>query len=104
MATNQISAGMAGGLVDAHKAISEALEEIDHLAALMSQEMNGQHRLGITLDGEPGSNMFANKTLTLSTGASNRSTVSGEVVVSHPEKLPLSSLTANILKKMIFGP
>ena len=99
VATNQISAGMAGGLVDAHKAISEALEEIDHLAALMSQEMNGQHRLGITLDGEPGSNMFANKTLTLSTGASNRSTVSGEVVVSHPEKLPLSSLTATYSKE-----
>ena len=44
------------------------LKDIDHLAALMSQEMNSQHRQGITLDGEPGGNMFANKTLTLSTG------------------------------------
>ena len=99
VATNQISAGMAGGLVDAHKAISEALEEINHLAALMSQEMNNQHRLGITLDGEPGGNMFANKTLTLSTGASNRSNVSGEVLVVEPEKLPLSSLTATYSKE-----
>ena len=80
VATNQIAAGMAGGLIDAHKAVSEALKDIDHLAALMSQEMNSQHRQGITLDGEPGGNMFANKTLTLSTGVSNRSEVTGEMV------------------------
>ena len=98
IATNQITAGMAGGLIDAHKAVSEALTEIDHLAALMSQEMNNQHRQGITLDGEPGGNMFANKTLSLSTGVANRSDVSGEVLVTNPEKLPLSSLTATYSK------
>ena len=98
VATNQIAAGMAGGLIDAHKAVSEALKDIDHLAALMSQEMNSQHRQGITLDGEPGGNMFANKTLTLSTGVSNRSEVTGEILVTDPEKLPLSSLTATYSK------
>ena len=98
VATNQIAAGMAGGLIDAHKAVSEALTDIDHLAALMSQEMNSQHRQGITLDGEPGGNMFANKTLTLSTGVSNRSEVTGEILVTDPEKLPLSSLTATYSK------
>ncbi|GIS17799.1 MAG: hypothetical protein CM15mP119_2030 [Alphaproteobacteria bacterium] len=54
VATNQISAGMAGGLINANKAVSEALKDINHLAALMSQEMNEQHRQGITLDGEAG--------------------------------------------------
>ena len=36
------------------KAIMGALKDINHLAALMSQEMNSQHRQGITLDGEAG--------------------------------------------------
>ena len=37
--------------------------------------MNEQHRQGITLDGEAGENMFSNKTMTLSTGVTNRSDV-----------------------------
>ena len=98
VATNQIAAGMAGGLMDAHKAVSAALQDIDHLAALMSQEMNSQHRQGITLDGERGSNMFSSKTMTLSTGPSNRSSVAGEVLITDPEQLPLSELTATYSK------
>ena len=40
IATNQITAGMTGGLIDANKAVMEALKDVNHLAALMSQEMN----------------------------------------------------------------
>ena len=94
VATNQISAGMAGGLIDAHKAVSAALKDIDHLAALMSQEMNRQHRQGITLDGEQGGKMFSSKSMTLTTGPSNRSDVAGEILITDPERLPLSELTA----------
>ena len=99
VATNQISAGMAGGLIDANKAIIGALKDINHLAALMSQEMNSQHRQGITLDGDAGTNMFSNKTMTLSTGISNRSEVAGELFISDPELLPLSELTATYSKE-----
>ena len=40
------------------KQLMKRLKDINHLAALMSQEMNEQHRQGITLDGEAGENMF----------------------------------------------
>ena len=99
VATNQISAGMAGGLINANKAVIEALKDINHLAALMSQEMNEQHRQGITLDGEAGENMFSNKTMTLSTGVANRSEVSGELLINDPENLPLFELTATYSKE-----
>ena len=99
IATNQISSGMAGGLIDAIKAIMGALKDINHLAALMSQEMNSQHRQGITLDGEAGANMFSSKTMTLSTGISNRSEVAGDLVITDPELLPLSELTATYSKE-----
>ena len=77
----------------------EALKDINHLAALMSQEMNEQHRQGITLDGEAGENMFSNKTMTLSTGVANRSEVSGELLINDPENLPLFELTATYSKE-----
>ena len=89
VATNQISSGMAGGLIDANKAVMEALKDINHLAALMSQEMNKQHRQGITLEGEAGTNIFSKKTMALSTGIANRSEVSGELIINDPELLPL---------------
>ena len=99
VATNQISSGMAGGLIDANKAVMEALKDINHLAALMSQEMNKQHRQGITLEGESGANMFSNKTMTLSMGIANRSEVSGEILINDPELLPLFELTATYSKE-----
>ena len=94
VATNQISAGMAGGLIKAHKAVAAALKDIDHLAALMGQEMNVQHRKGITIDGDSGGSMFSSKSLTLSMGVSNRSSVTGEIEITDPERLLLSDLTA----------
>ncbi len=99
IATNQISSGMAGGLIDANKAIMEALKDINHLAALMSKEMNAQHRQGITLDGQAGENMFSNRTMTLSTGITNRSEVTGEILITDPEVLPLYDLTATYSKE-----
>ena len=90
---------MAGGLIDANKAIMEALKDINHLAALMSKEMNAQHRQGITLDGQAGENMFSNRTMTLSTGITNRSEVTGEILITDPEVLPLYDLTATYSKE-----
>ena len=99
VATNQISAGMAGGLIDANKAVMEALKDINHLAALMTHEMNRQHRQGITLEGESGGNIFSTNSMTLSTGASNRSEVTGEIFITDPELLPLFDLTATYSKE-----
>ncbi len=99
IATNQITAGMTGGLIDANKAVMEALKDVNHLAALMSQEMNRQHSKGITLEGEAGTNMFSDKNMTLSLGITNRSEVRGELLITNPELLPLSDLTATYSKE-----
>ena len=61
--------------------------------------MNAQHRQGITLDGEAGENMFSNKTMTLSTGITNRSEVLVSYLFTDPENLPLSELTATYSKE-----
>ena len=43
-----------------------ALDDVNHLAQMMSVEMNAQHRQGITLDGEAGINMFSVSGLSVS--------------------------------------
>ena len=65
----------------------------------MSQEMNRQHLKGITLEGEAGTNMFSDKNMTLSLGITNRSEVRGELLITNPELLPLSDLTATYSKE-----
>jgi|GEM_PF-772568 len=94
VATNQISAGMISGQIDAFSLADSTLEDINHLAQLMSNEMNAQHRQGKTLEGLSGLNMFSVADLTVSTGTANRSDVDGNVTVTDPEALPLSKMTA----------
>ena len=94
VATNQISAGMISGQIDAYSLAEGTLEDINHLAQLMSNEMNAQHRQGKTLEGLSGLNMFSVADLTVSTGTANRSNVAGNVTVTDPEALPMSKLTA----------
>ena len=53
---------------------------------------------GITLEGDAGVNMFSSRNMTLSTSAANRTNVSGEILITNPEKLPLSPLTATYSK------
>ena len=93
-ATNQITSGMVAGLIDAHTTANEVLKEINQLALLMGREMNAQHRAGITLDGARGDNMFSNNGMTLSSGSANRSDVSGELVITNPEILPMKEMIA----------
>ena len=92
--TNQIQAGMTAGLIDAYNTADNALSDINHLAQMMSVEMNAQHKRGTTLDGQPGLNMFSVADLTVSTGTANRSDVAGTLMVSDPEAIPLSKMTA----------
>ncbi|MGB0208322.1 MAG: flagellar hook-associated protein FlgK [Candidatus Puniceispirillaceae bacterium] len=94
VATNQISAGIISGQIDAFGLADSTLEDINHLAQMMSNEMNAQHRQGRTLEGVSGQNMFSVADLTLSTGIANRSAVSGNATVLDPEALPMSKMTA----------
>ena len=93
-ATNQITSGMVAGLVDAYTTANEVLKDINQLALLMGREMNAQHHAGITLDGARGGNMFSNNGMTLSAGSANRSDVSGELVITNPEILPMKEMIA----------
>ncbi len=92
--TNQVTAGTIAGLIDAFNTAQNALDDVNHLAQVMSVEMNAQHRQGITLDGEAGINMFSVAGLQVNAGTANRSDVAGTVTVLDPEKLPLSKMTA----------
>ena len=93
-ATNQITSGMVAGLVDAYTTANEVLKDINQLALLMGREMNAQHHAGITLDGARGNNMFSNNGMTLNAGSANRSDVSGELVITNPEILPMKEMIA----------
>jgi len=92
--TNQVTAGMVAGLAEAFTTVNETMKDLDQLAMLMSREMNIQHRAGITLDGEAGSNMFSDNGLSLFTGPANRTDVAGEILITDPEKLPMGELVA----------
>ena len=93
-ATNQIASGMVAGLSDAYTTANEVLKDINQLALLMGREMNAQHRAGITLDGARGDNMFSSNGMALSAGSANRSDVSGELVITNPEILPMKEMIA----------
>ena len=93
-ATNQIQAGSVAGLFDAYNIVSETLGDIDHLASMMGREMNRQHKQGFALDGSAGRDMFSSQGLVLEVGRANRSEVTGEIIITDPQKLPLTPLIA----------
>jgi|TARA_E500000178_G_scaffold186062_1_gene184271 flagellar hook-associated protein FlgK len=56
--TNQITNGAMRGLIDASQTIEQTLKDLDSLAQKFVQEMNNQHKNGLTLDGLKGKDMF----------------------------------------------
>ena len=56
--TNQITNGAMRGLIDASKTIEQTIKDLDSLAQKFAQEMNDQHKKGLTLDGLKGKDMF----------------------------------------------
>ncbi len=56
--TNQVTNGAMRGLIDASKTIEQTLKDLDSLAQKFAQEMNDQHKKGLTLDGLKGKDMF----------------------------------------------
>ena len=47
--TNQVTNGAMRGLIDASKTIEQTLKDLDSLAQKFAQEMNDQHKKGLTL-------------------------------------------------------
>ena len=90
--TSQLSSGMIAGLSQAYGAIMGVIDQVDDLASEISTRLNEQHKLGVTLDGSKGSDIFS----TISVGATRSPATSGdvdiEVNVFDPNKLPNDKL------------
>ena len=56
--TNQVTNGALRGLIDASKTIEQTIKDLDDLAQKFAQEINDQHKKGLTLDGVKGKDMF----------------------------------------------
>lgn len=57
--SNQLSGGRLGGLLTARRDVLDVSRtEIDSLAASLADALNQQHRMGLTLDGNAGGNLF----------------------------------------------
>ena len=56
--TNQVTNGALRGLIDASKTVEQTIKDLNSLAQKFAQEMNDQHKKGLTLDGLKGKDMF----------------------------------------------
>ncbi len=56
--TNQVTNGSLRGLIDASKTVEQTIKDLNSLAQKFAQEMNDQHKKGLTLDGLKGKDMF----------------------------------------------
>jgi flagellar hook-associated protein 1 FlgK len=91
--TNQVQNGMLAGLIDSYSFVDEVIKDIDQLAVTVSQEMNTQHRLGLTMDGVSGGDMFTASGLSASLGSANRGDVVTEITVTDSSLLPRQDMS-----------
>ena len=92
--TSQLSSGMIAGLVDAFAMTKEIAEEVNHLATLVSTNVNKQHKLGIDLDGNTGADMFSTSGLEVSPNPANSSNLVIELNVKDVLALPQKPMEA----------
>ena len=64
------------------------MREIDYLATVLAQEMNKQHRAGLTMEGQAGGDMFSSSGFQIIPGNTNRGETVSEVSVTDPSALP----------------
>ena len=79
LSTNQVSAGILAGLINSHGKIGDVIKDLNQLALVISQEVNTQHKLGVTLDGLAGKEMFSNASISATNGVANRGNVANEM-------------------------
>ena len=70
--TNQVTKGVVAGAMDAFGFTTEIMREIDYLATVLAQEMNKQHRAGLTMEGQAGGDMFSSSGFQIIPGNTNR--------------------------------
>ncbi len=91
--TNQASGGVVRGLLMAFGSIDETLASLDKLAVQVTRDVNAQHRMGITLDGAKGGDMFAVNGISLTPNPANRGSASVEIATTNLQLLPSTELT-----------
>lgn len=72
--TQQLGSGELAGLISAYETISQTTRELDALARKVASDLNSVHTQGITLDGEPGGDLFKLDSYALTAGANNLGT------------------------------
>ena len=92
--TSQISSGMIAGLADAYKVVGAVTKQLNDLALEFATEVNKQHNLGVTIDGQNGSNMFSVATVDVVANPTNASDVDAELAITNVYALPQSKLEA----------
>ena len=90
--TSQLASGMIAGLSEAYGAIMGVIDQVDDLASEMSVRLNAQHKLGVTLDGSKGSNIFSTISVAAIRSPATSADVDAEITVLDPNKLPSGKL------------
>ena len=80
--TNQVTNGALRGLIDASKTIEQTIKDLDTLAQKFAQEINDQHRKGLTLDGLKGRDMFTSVGFTSTQNPTNMGNTTASAVAS----------------------
>ena len=80
--TNQITNGALRGLIDASKTIEQTIKDLDVLAQKFAQEINDQHKKGLTLDGLKGKDMFTSVGFTSTQNPTNMGNTTASAVAS----------------------
>ena len=89
--SSDVQGGSLGGIVAYRDgALAKAQNELGRIAAVMTQAFNAQHRLGVDLAGQPGSDVFSVPAPTWSSNANN----TGSAVIA-PTVADASALTAS---------
>ena len=80
--TNQVTNGALRGLIDASKTIEQTIKDLDTLAQKFAQEINDQHKKGLTLDGLKGKDMFTSVGFTSTQNPTNMGNTTASAVSS----------------------
>ena len=80
--TNQVTNGALRGLIDASKTIEQTIKDLDTLAQKFAQEINDQHKKGLTLDGLKGKDMFTSVGFTSTQNPTNMGNTTASAVAS----------------------
>tara|TARA_B100000989_G_scaffold273587_1_gene231852 strand:- start:5107 stop:9792 length:4686 start_codon:yes stop_codon:yes gene_type:complete len=80
--TNQVTNGSLRGLIDASKTVEQTIKDLDSLAQKFAQEINDQHKKGLTLDGLKGKDMFTSVGFTSTQNPTNMGNTTASAVAS----------------------